>query len=126
MGEGMAELDTGDVPAGVRNMGLPLKESQAAGELAHALYEFLPGSGSAAWTNHVSIHSVATKVGVGDFYLAGSKLPMLTSLIEKTLESRRSHFQPLIEEIVRAGLVYRKKKNPITSGEIRKINAIIV
>jgi hypothetical protein len=113
-------------PPEVQNKGLPLKESQAAGQLAQALYEFLPGSGNATWTNHVSFRSVAVKVGVGDFYQAGSKLPMLTALIEKTLESRRSHFQPLIIEIVRAGLVYRRKNKPVTSGEIRIINEIIV
>jgi hypothetical protein len=81
-------------------MGLPLKESRAARELADALYDFLPGSGYAAWKGHVSFKSVAEKVGVGEFWQPGSKLPMLTVLLERTLECRRGCFEPLMVEIV--------------------------
>ena len=108
-------------------MGLPLKESRAVRELAEALYDFLPGSGSAMWRGHVSFRSVAEKVGVGDFWQPGSKLPMLTVLLERTLEFRRGRFEPLMVEIVRAGLTYRQKSSkPVTPEEIEKINGLIL
>ena len=57
-------------------MTLPLKQSRAIAEMAELLYDFLPGSGSAKWTGHVSFKTVAEKVGVGDFWQPGSKTPM--------------------------------------------------
>lgn len=108
-------------------MGLPLKESRAVRELADILYDFLPGSGSATWKGHVSFKSVADKVGAGDFWQPGSKLPMITALLERTLEFRRGRFEPLVVEIVRAGLTYRQKAGkPVTPDEIEKINGLIL
>lgn len=108
-------------------MALSLKESRALRELADTLYDFLPGSGSAAWKGHVSFKSVAEKVGVGDFWQPGSKLPMLTSLLERTLQFRRGRFEPLVVEIVRAGLTYRQKNGkPLTSDEVEGINGLIL
>jgi hypothetical protein len=108
-------------------MGLPLKESRAVRELADVLYDFLPGSGSALWKGHVSFRSVAEKVGVGDFWQPGSKLPMLTGLFERTLEFRRGRFEPLVVEVVRAGLTYRQKNGrPVTPVEIEKVNGLIL
>lgn len=108
-------------------MALSLKESRALRELAEALYDFLPGSGNAKWKGHVSFKSVAEKVGTGDFWQPGSKLPMLTALLERTLEYRRGRFEPLIVEIVRAGLTYRQKNGkPVVPEEIEKINGLIL
>ena len=108
-------------------MALSLKESRALRELADTLYDFLPGSGSAAWKGHVSFKSVAEKVGVGDFWQPGSKLPMLTSLLERTLQFRRGRFEPLVVEIVRAGLTYRQKNGkPLTPDEVERINGLIL
>jgi hypothetical protein len=108
-------------------MTLPLKESRAVRELADVFYDFLPGSGNAIWKGHVSFKSVAEKVGLGDFWQPGSKLPMLTVLLERTLESRRGRFEPLVVEIVRAGLTYRQKNGrPLTSDDIEKINGLIL
>lgn len=108
-------------------MPLPLKESRAIRELAEVFYDFLPGSGSVGWKGHVSFKSVADKVGVGDFWQPGSKLPMLTALLERTLELRRGRFEPLVVEIVRAGLTYRQKNGkPLTPGEVEKINGLIL
>src|SRR5437762_13329458 len=108
-------------------MALPLKESRAVRELAEVFYDFLPGSGSAAWKGHVSFKTVAEKVGVGDFWQPGSKLPMLTSLLERTLEFRRARFEPLVVEIVRGGLTYRQKQgNPVKPQEIDMINGLIL
>lgn len=108
-------------------MGLSLKESRAVAEMTELLYDFLPGSGRPQWKGHVSFRTVAEKVGVGDFWQPGSKTPMITALIERTLEFQRGRFEPLIIEIVRAGLIYRKKQgNPVKPEEIDKLNGLIL
>jgi hypothetical protein len=108
-------------------MGLSLKESNAARELAKLLYDFLPGSGSQQWKGHVSFKSIADQVGVGDYWQPGSKEPMIAQLLERTLQFRRGRFEPLIVEIVRAGLTYRRKNvRPVTPAEIDRINAQIL
>lgn len=108
-------------------MSLPLKQSPAVRELAEVLYGFLPGSGRATWKGHVSFKSIADKVGVGDYWQPGSKLPMLVVLLEQTLEFRRDRFEPLVLEIVRGGLTYRQKRgNPIKPEEIDRINGLIL
>lgn len=108
-------------------MPLPLKQSRAAREMADLLYDFLPGSGSSGWRGHVSFRTVAEKVGVGDFWQPGSKTPMIAALIERTLEFRRGRFEPLMLEIVRAGLTYRQKQgNPVKPEDIQKLNGLIL
>lgn len=108
-------------------MPLSLKESHAVADMAELLYDFLPGSGSPRWKGHVSFKTVAEKVGVGDFWQPGSKIPMITALLERTLEFRRGRFEPLIVEIVRAGLVYRQKQgNPVLAEEVDKLNGLIL
>ncbi len=108
-------------------MSLSLKESRAISEMAELLYDFLPGSGSRSWRGHVSFKTVAEKVGVGEFWQPGSKTPMITTLLERTLEYRRGRFEPLILEIVRAGLTYRQKNgNSVTPNEIEKLNGLIL
>jgi hypothetical protein len=110
-----------------RPMALPLKESRAVADMAELLYDFLPGSGSPRWQGHVSFKTLAQKVGVGDFWQPGSKIPMITALLERTLEFRRGRFEPLILEIVRAGLLYRQRQgNPVRPNEIDKLNGLIV
>lgn len=108
-------------------MPLPLKQSRAVRNLAETLYDFLPGSGARSWRGHVTFKSVAEKAGVGSFWQGGSKNPALCSLLERTLEFRRSSFEPLIVEIVRSGLTYRQKHgHPVTPEEIDRINGLIV
>ncbi len=108
-------------------MVLRLKESRAVADMAEALYDFLPGSGDPQWRGHVSFKTVAEKVGVGQYWQPGSKIPMITALLERTLESRRGRFEPLILEIVRATLVYRQKQgNPVRAEEIDKLNGLIL
>lgn len=104
-------------------MKLSLKESRAVADLAGVLYDFLPGSGNPSWTGHVSFKTVAEGVGVGSFWQPGSKLPMITTLLTRTLESRRDCFEALLLEIIRSGMVYREKqRNPIEPREIDLIN----
>ena len=108
-------------------MSLSLKESRAVAEMAELLYSFLPGSGNRMWKGHVSFKTVAEKVGVGDFWQVGSKTPMITALLERTLESRRDRFEPLVLEIVRAGLTYRQNQDrPVKPEEIDKLNGLIL
>lgn len=108
-------------------MGLTLKESRAVADLAELLYDFLPGSGDPNWKGHVSFKTVAEKVGVGNFWQAGSKIPMITALLERTLEHRRDRFEPLVVELVRAAITYRQKKgNPIVPATIDKLNGLIL
>jgi len=52
---------------------------------------------------------------------------MITALLERTLEYRRGRFEPLVLEIVRAGLTYRQKnRNPVTPDEVEKLNGLIL
>lgn len=108
-------------------MPLSLKESRACTEMAEVLYDFLPGSGSRAWKSHVSFQTVSEKVGVGGFWQQGSKEPAIATLLERTLEHRRHLFEPLVLEIVKAGLKYRQKnRQAITGEEIRNLNGLIL
>lgn len=108
-------------------MSLKLKESRAIAEMAVLLYRFLPGSGNATWKGHVSFKTVAEKVGVGEFWQPGSKTPMITTLLERTLEFRRSRFEPLIVEIIRASLTYHERQgSPVKPEEIDKLNGLIL
>jgi hypothetical protein len=108
-------------------MTLPLKQSRAVRELAEILYDFLPGSGNEKWKGHISFKSVAESVGVGNYWVPGSKLPMINNLLERTLEFRRERFEPLILEIIRAGLTYRQKKDrPVKADEIESINGLLL
>jgi len=108
-------------------MVLPLKHSRAVAEMAELLYDFLPGSGNPKWKGHVSFKTVAQKVGVGDFWQVGSKKPMIASLLGRTLEFRRDRFEPLLLEVVRAGLVYRQSQgNPVTPVEIDCLNGLVL
>jgi restriction endonuclease len=63
------------------------------------------------------------RVGVGNNWLGGSKTPAIIALLSQTLELDRSRFEPLIVEIVRQGIVYRKKKGtPLTPDDIDLVN----
>jgi hypothetical protein len=108
-------------------VGLSLKEHNAISGLADVLYDFLPGSGNQIWSGHITFASVAAEVGVGNNWLGGSKTPAIVALLSQTLEHDRSRFQPLIVEIVRQGIVYRKKKGaPLSPEDIDLVNGHIL
>ena len=108
-------------------MPLSLKESNAVRALAGLLYSFLPGSGNRQWKGHVTFQSVAARVGVGAFWSSGSKEPAIAHLLEQTLDRDRRLFEPLIVEVVRSGLTYRKRQgDPVRPDEIANINAQIL
>ncbi len=102
-------------------MTLSMKESSAISALAGLLYDFLPGSGN----NATAFPLAAQKVGVGQYWQSGSKLPSLTQLLTLTLEHRRSSFCPLILEIVRQSMTWRGKRDPLTRAEIDQLNKLL-
>lgn len=107
-------------------MPLSLAESQAVNEIASLLYDFLPGTPRPFADQSISFAGVAHSVGLSHLWTGGSKLPAITTLLEKTLETQRGSFCCLMLEIVRRGLVYRNKKgNPITREEIQALNELI-
>lgn len=108
-------------------MALPLRQSRALAALAEHLYDYLPGSGNPSWKGHISFKTVAMKVGVGRLWQAGSKEPMIRALLEGTFELERSKFEPLILEIVRAGIAYRQKRgNPLKPEDVDHLNGLIL
>lgn len=107
-------------------MSSSLHESKAAADLARLFYDFLPGSGGRSWRGHVTFGSVATQVGVGEFWSGGSKEPALARLLEQTLKNRRSRFEDLVLAIVAEGIKYRRSKgNEVRESEIHAVNRVI-
>ena len=77
-------------------------------------------------TGHIRFADAASEVGLQHFWQGGSKLPALTSLLELTLDQRRSAFCPLIETIVRAGIKYRGYKgSPYTREDLAELNRLV-
>jgi Restriction endonuclease len=100
-----------------------LLEAQVLNELAGHLYNFLPGSGN----NNFSFPIAATKVGVAEFWIAGSKRPAILHLLEGTLNTRRHLFCPLILAVIKHSIPWRAGRGePLTVGEIDGLNALLV
>jgi restriction endonuclease len=101
---------------------LPFREAQVLEDLADVLYDFLPGSGN----NRTAFPLAATRAGVGDFWLPGSRRPAIVQLLGATLERRRHLFTNLILAVVRQAMTYRRGKgNPLTRAEIDRLNALL-
>ncbi len=105
-------------------MTLSLAESQAVTEIAQLLSSFLPGTPHPYADPSISLPGVAQSLGLSAWWVGGSKVPALTTLLGKTLESRRTSFCKLILEIVCKGLTYRRN-TPITRDEIDKLNGLV-
>ena len=105
-----------------------LVETQIINQMAGLLYDFLPGSGN----NRYSFPIAAQKVGVADFWVAGSKRPAVMQLLQATLEARRHRFCPLILSIVQHSLPWRTGKSesengePLSIKEIDDLNALLL
>src|SRR6185295_6000616 len=107
-------------------MGISLKESRAAAGMGQLLSDFLAGSGSQRWSGHESVQSIATKLGLAQYWQKASKRIMIARLIEQVLQHKRDRFEPFILEVVRAGIRYREKNGePITRAEIEQLNGHI-
>lgn len=106
-------------------MTLTLEQSDTLDRMADALRDFLPGSGDRSWKGNITFGSVAATVGVGDYWMGGSKRKALVQMFSLTLEHRPTLFQKLILEIVRAGLTYRRGRNPVSKAEILVLNELL-
>ena len=108
-------------------MSISLSESQAINEIAEALYSFLPGKPHPYADQSISFLGVTHKLGLSQYWSGGSKLPAITTLLEKTLDNQRGSFCSLILEIVRTGMKYRNSKgNPVIRNEIKNSNELIL
>lgn len=100
-----------------------LVEAQVLNNLAGHLYNFLPGSGN----NNFSFPIAAAKVGVAEFWVAGSKRPAILHLLEGTLNAQRHRFCPLILAIVKHSMPWRSGRGePLTVAEIDELNALLL
>ena len=104
-------------------MGNTLSENQTLSELAELLYNFLPGSGNASFSYPVA----AQRHNLGDYWIGGSKGPAILSLIERTFESKRQSFCPLILSIVKLSIPWRmRKSDPLSVREIDSLNQLLL
>lgn len=106
-------------------MRLTLVQEQAITELAKHLYDFLPGQPHPMADQAVSFQGAAQAARLGRYWQGGSKQPAITALLRATLENQPSEFCNLMNLIVRKGLHYRSKRNPITREEIERLNDLI-
>lgn len=106
-------------------MALGLAESKVIGEIAKQLYDYLPGTPHPRADQRISFPAVAQETGLGEFWMGGSKLPAITSLLELTLERRREKFCDLVKNVVKRGLVYRARKNEVTREDVEQLNDLI-
>jgi hypothetical protein len=103
-----------------------LAESQAINDMAKILYDYLPGKPHPFADQSLSFPGVAHKLGIGQYWISGSKKPALTKLLLSTLEQHRGLFCTLVTKIVQDGMIYRNSKRiPITREEIQPLNELI-
>lgn len=103
-------------------MVLTLTEAAAVEQIGSLLYDFLPGSGNA----NAAFPIAAAKVGVVGFWVGGSKRPAIIHLLTLTLERQRSAFCPLLVEVVKQSMVWRRGKgNPLSREEIEALNNLL-
>src|SRR5437870_906475 len=108
-------------------MTLTLRQSRTIQQLTALLADFLPGSGSPTWRNHVSFLSIATDLGLAQYWPGGAKARSLEALLAATLENRSLQFELLIKRIVKEGLTYRAKQGrPLTRSEIESLNGLLL
>jgi hypothetical protein len=106
-------------------MSLSLQQTQAITDLADHLYGFLPGNPHPFADQTVSFAGIAESLGLGEFWDGGSKLPAITQLLLRTLERRPERFCTLLLAVVRKGIIYRARKDPVTREDIESLNAAI-
>ena len=102
------------------------QETQVVAKMAADLYDFLPGTSHPMSRIKTDFGTVAQSVGLGDFWLGGSKQPAIEALLEATLLRRRDKFCSLLVNIVQQGLKYRTRNGkPITQEEMGRLNGLI-
>jgi hypothetical protein len=105
---------------------LTLAQTQAISDLAEFIADYLPGKPHPFADPAISFPGVASRIGVGAFWpQSGSKVPSVTTLLERTLDREARLFCNLVLEIVRVGLKYRQRKNPITREDVETLDALV-
>lgn len=107
-------------------MALSLAKTQAVADLAEFLSDFLPGKPHPYADQAISFRGVAGTLGLGAFWTDGSKTPAVTTLLEATLAREPKQFCNLILAVVRRGIRYRQRKNPITRNEIDVLRGLVL
>ncbi len=108
-------------------MATSLRQAEAISNMAHVLYDFLPGSGRPDWKGHISFRSIAGRLGLANYWPEGSKEPAIRQLLRMTFDREPGLFEKLILEVVDAGIPYCKKNNkPIRSEHIKALNGYLL
>ena len=108
-------------------MPLSLSETQAIATLADHLYDYLPGKAHPFARPPISFETISAQLGLGNFWPGGSKLPAISTLLERTLEYQRGRFCDFILTAVREGIKYRMKRGqPLTREEIETLNQLVL
>lgn len=106
-------------------MPLTLTQTTAVAELAEHLSDYLPGKPHPFADASVSFPGVATRVGVGSKWTAGSKTAAVRGLLERVLSEDSKRFCTLVLEVVRTSIGYRRAKNPLTRTDIATLDALV-
>jgi hypothetical protein len=108
-------------------VGLQFKERNAVAAMAEVLAEMLPYSGAYEHRGQVTYRSIASGLGIGNYWVKMSKRPGIATMLERILEYRREIFEGFILKSVSEGLKYRQKEQrPITRREIEALNGHIL
>jgi hypothetical protein len=107
-------------------MALSLTKTQAVADLAEHLADFLPGKPHPFADPSISFPGVAARLGLAAYWSQGSKVPAVTRLLELTLDKRPRDFCTLVLEILRRGIGYRQRKNPITKTDVQLLDQLVV
>lgn len=107
-------------------MSLSIKDTTTITAIAELLYDFLPGTPHPRDKSGNSFPACAKRVGVGEYWIGGSKLPAITHLLSVTFEGRRGRFCALIEEIIKSSIVKNKKNGQVTREKIEQLNQLLL
>ncbi|MDK9700269.1 MAG: restriction endonuclease [bacterium] len=105
-----------------------LQVAFVADQIAHLLYDFLPGNANLRWGKaYRCFENIATECGLGNYWIGGSKEKAISELMFRTLVNERGTFEKLLISVVRNGITYRKKQNkPVTKQEIELLNGLLL
>jgi len=107
-------------------MSLTLNDSIAINQIADAIYRFFPGTPHPHGAKHLSFPAIAQELGLGSFWIGGSKRPAIIRLLEHTLIHKRSSFCWLMIEVVRRGIEKCNNSTPVTREEVESLNKAIL
>jgi hypothetical protein len=107
-------------------MPLSLAKTQAVADLAEHVADFLPGKPHPFADASVSFPGVAAHLGLSGYWGNGSKVPAVTQLLARTLEYEPKRFCTLVLEVLRRGIPYRQRKEPITKDDVLLLDQLVI